>query len=251
MPGVPAVGIGAHGGAADIPERDPVAEFGGIGITAFTTTRAAGDFSLTQPDVLEANTARWHDLHRSLRPAATGLASATQVHGIEIGEHAGTWDGWLRVDGADAHIVRGPAVSAAVTIADCVPVFIAHPTGLVAIVHAGWRGTAARLLPRTLARLSGVGADSGDLYVHLGPGICGRCYEVGPNVYEQLTGWQTIRHRHVDLRALLAEQARTEGVRHLSASAWCTRCDNDRYFSHRTGDLGRQVAVVVSRAAGA
>lgn len=247
MPSGPG-GSGAPGAGATLPERDLVAEFAPIGITAFTTTRAAGDFSMSQPARLDENTARWHDLHLSLRPAAAGLASATQLHGVEIADHAGAWDGWLRVKGADAHIVRRPGGSAAVTIADCVPVFVAHPAGLVALVHAGWRGTAARLLPRILARVAAASAGAGDLYVHLGPGICGRCYEVGPDVYEQLTGWQTIRHRNVDLRALLAEQARAEGVRHLSASVWCTRCDNDRYFSHRGGDLGRQVAVVVSRA---
>jgi copper oxidase (laccase) domain-containing protein len=36
------------------------------------------------------------------------------------------------------------------------------------------------------------------------------------------------------------------GVRQLSASPHCTRCDNDRFFSHRAGDAGRQVAVIVS-----
>ena len=72
------------------------------------------------------------------------------------------------------------------------------------------------------------------------------CYQVGPDVFEQLTGWQTVRSRHVDLRALLAEQANEAGVRHLSASPHCTRCDNDRFFSHRAGDAGRQVAVIVS-----
>ena len=82
--------------------------------------------------------------------------------------------------------------------------------------------------------------------LHLGPAICGRCYQVGPDVFEQLTGWQTIRNRHVDLRALLAEQAKEMGVRQLSASPHCTRCDNDRFFSHRAGDAGRQVAVIVS-----
>jgi copper oxidase (laccase) domain-containing protein len=91
------------------------------------------------------------------------------------------------------------------------------------------------------------GLAAGDLRVHLGPAICGRCYEVGPDVYEQLTGWQTIRHRHVDLRALLWEQARDAGVRMISGSACCTRCDVDRFFSHRAGDAGRQIAVLQAR----
>jgi copper oxidase (laccase) domain-containing protein len=83
----------------------------------------------------------------------------------------------------------------------------------------------------------------------LGPAICGRCYEVGPDVYERLTGWQTIRNRHVDLRALLAEQAKVAGVASVSASPWCTRCDNDRFYSHRAGDAARQISVIASRSA--
>src|SRR2546425_253789 len=99
-----------------------------------------------------------------------------------------------------------------------------------ATIRPGRRGPPP--LPPRLGRLSTLGLEAGDALVHLGPAICGRCYEVGPDVYEQLTGWQTMRHRNVDLRALLAEQAKNAGVRRISASAYCTRCDNDRFFSH-------------------
>jgi copper oxidase (laccase) domain-containing protein len=43
---------------------------------------------------------------------------------------------------------------------------------------------------------------------------------------------------------LIAEHARAAGVRHVTTSASCTRCDNDRLFSHRAGDAGRQIAVI-------
>ena len=228
------------------PTRERVAEFESIGITAFTTTRVHGDFSLSQPGVAESNTERWRALQRSLEPGSSGLVSALQVHGVRIAEHTEAWTGWVRIEGIDAHLVHARGSAAAVTIADCVPVFIAHRSGVVALVHAGWRGTAARLVEHVVLRVAASGLASEELHMHLGPSICGRCYEVGPDVYEQLTGWQTTRHRHVDLRALLAEQARTVGVRHLSASAYCTRCDNDRFYSHRAGNAGRQVAVIVS-----
>lgn len=238
----------ATGAARTVPVGEQVAEFESIGVTAFTTTRAHGDFSLAEPSMLEANTARWNDLQRALTPGHKGLVSALQVHGVTIAEHAEAFEGWTRIEGVDAHVVRAPAMAAAVTIADCVPAFVAHPSGVVAMVHAGWRGTAARLLERVIARFVSAGMPVADLHVHLGPAVCGRCYEVGPDVYEQLTGWQTIRHRNVDLRALLAEQAKGGGVTHLSVSAYCTRCDNDRFYSHRAGDLGRQVSVIASRA---
>ena len=233
-------------GLEHIPAREPVAEFATIGVTAFTTTRAAGDFSLAVPAVLGENTARWAALQQSLQPE-TGLVSALQVHGTAFAVHEAPVDGWVRIEGVDAHLVPKARVAAAVTIADCVPAFIAHPSGGGAIVHAGWRGTAARVLPRVITALGDRGLTAADLRVHLGPAVCGRCYEVGPDVYEQLTGWQTIRHRHVDLRALLWEQARDAGVRMLSGSAYCTRCDGDRFFSHRAGDAARQIAVLQAR----
>ena len=233
-------------GVGAIPTRERVAELDAIGVTAFTTTRAHGDFSLAPGADAAANTERWKMLQRSLEPTSTGLVSALQVHGVNIAEHAAPVPGWVRIEGVDAHVARAPGMAAAVTIADCVPAFIAHPGGAVALVHAGWRGTAGRLLDRVVARFAERGMTSDALTVHLGPAICGRCYEVGPDVYEQLTGWQTTRHRFVDLRALLAEQAKAAGVRNISASVYCTRCDNDRFFSHRAGDAGRQVSVVVT-----
>ncbi len=237
-------------GAVEALQREEVEEFRPIGISAFTTTRAAGDFRLPADMAAPAGdaepgcAARWVALHEALARAAPGLVSADQVHGTEVAEHATPWAGIRRLAGFDAQIVR-TAGAAAITVADCVPAFVAHPCGTVAVVHAGWRGVASGILPATLARLFSIGLAPGDLRIHLGPAICGRCYEVGPDVFRQLTGWDTVRHRNIDLRALLAEQAREAGITRISASPSCTRCDHDRFFSHRAGDAARQVAVVV------
>jgi polyphenol oxidase len=48
----------------------------------------------------------------------------------------------------------------------------------------------------------------------------------------------------VDLRSIIAGQARARGVRHVTISPWCTRHHNDRFFSHRAGDAGRQIGVI-------
>jgi polyphenol oxidase len=233
-----------------IPLREKVEQFGSFGVEAFTTTRVAGDYGLGEGEPPAAAMARWQALALDLAAIAPTLASARQVHGVKILEHAARNDGWTRHEGADGHLTLAPGVALAVTIADCVPVFIAHPSGAVAVLHAGWRGTAGRIVAKGIARLADLGLDPADMKVHLGPAICGRCYQVGPDVFEQLTGWQTIRNRNVDLRALLAEQAKEMGVRQLSASPHCTRCDNDRFFSHRAGDAGRQIAVIVSAVEG-
>lgn len=229
-----------------IPLREAVTQFAAIGVEAFTTTRRAGDYGLGDGEPPAPAVARWLALRDELAPVAARMASARQVHGNKLLEHEPGGDGWTRHEGADGHIAFSGGVACVVTIADCVPVFVAHPGGAIALLHAGWRGTAAKIVPKAIARMIERGLDPAEMRVHLGPAICGRCYQVGPDVFEQLTGWQTIRERNVDLRALLAEQAKEMGVRQLSASPHCTKCDNDRFYSHRAGDAGRQVAVIVS-----
>ena len=232
-----------------IPLREKVDAFSAIGVLAFTTTRAAGDYGLGEGEPKPEPLARWHELVIELADVAPRVASARQVHGTHVLEHKSVGDGtpgWVRHENADGHWTVSSGVACVVTIADCVPVFVAHPNGSVALLHAGWRGTAGRIVQKGIARMVDQGLAAADLKVHLGPAICGRCYQVGPDVFEQLTGWQTVRQRHVDLRALLAEQAKEMGVKQLTASPHCTKCDNDRFFSHRAGDAGRQISVIIS-----
>ncbi|MEX2182582.1 MAG: polyphenol oxidase family protein [Gemmatimonadaceae bacterium] len=227
-----------------LPAHLPVLAFEDIGVRAFTTTRAAGDFGLAPDGSVTDATGRWHALQRALAAeGAPRLASSRQVHGARVLVHGDAWDGWLRVDDADGHLLFGPG-AAAVTVADCVPVFLAHPSGAIGLVHAGWRGTAEGILPEALRLFAANGFPVDELRVHLGPSICGRCYEVGVEVYEQLTGWPTKRPRNVDLRAVLAEQAAQLGVRSWTANGECTSCDNEALFSHRAGDAERQIACI-------
>jgi copper oxidase (laccase) domain-containing protein len=89
-----------------------------------------------------------------------------------------------------------------------------------------------------------LGLHPSDLHIHLGPSICGACYESSPVVYAQLTSTTVSTPTPVHLRALIASHARSAGVRHITISPFCTRHHNDRFFSHRAGDGGRQIAVI-------
>ena len=136
----------------------------------------------------------------------------------------------------------------AVTLADCVPVFLADPARrAVGLLHAGWRGTAAGVLEEGVGAMgSAFGSDAGDLFAHLGPAICGRCYEVGPEVFEALGAAPPAGPAPLDLRSVLARRALAAGVRagRLSASEECTLCGDGRYYSHRRGDDGRHLAYI-------
>jgi polyphenol oxidase len=231
---------------AAVVEAEVVESFAELGVTAFTTGRAAGSFGTQSDEPVRDVLGRWSALRHRLGGAR--LATAAQVHGDTVLEHRAGWEGWLRGDAADGHLALARGTAMAVTIADCVPVFIAHASGAAAILHSGWRGTAARITERAVRRLEACGIPPSELHVHCGPAICGRCYEVSPDVALQLTGRDPGRPVTVDLRAIIVSGARALGVRHVSSSAYCTRHDNDRFFSHRAGDAGRQLGVVLARA---
>lgn len=227
-----------------IDQSEPVPYLDAFGIRAFTTTRAVGTFGTQGPEPVREVMGRWYALRGELESTGPRLATASQVHGARILVHEPVWQGWLRSDCADGHVAIERGTALAVTVADCVPVFLAHPSGAIALLHSGWRGTAARIVERGIDVLVGRGFPASELRLHTGPAICGSCYEVSADVYAQLTGTNPGKARPVDLRALIAEHARARGVRHITTSPMCTRCNNDRFYSHRAGDAGRQVGVM-------
>jgi YfiH family protein len=232
-----------------LPPHEPAPGFADLGFTAFTTTRQAGSFNLASDlETASAVSGRWMRLVEALESVAPRLASAHQVHGERILQHADPcWTGWLHdTVGADGHVSAAPGTAMGVTLADCVPVFLGHPSGLGGVLHCGWRGTAAGFVRRGLGEFRNHGVTVGDVRVHLGPAICGKCYEVGPEVYFAVTGQRVDSPTPVDLREVLASQARQAGAA-VSISRWCTRCHNERFFSHRAGDSGRQLGVLVTR----
>jgi YfiH family protein len=191
--------------------------------------------------------ARWKDLLQ-----ASGfevIVHARQVHETRIVVHDRVGKGVLEAEGAaDGHATVDTGVLLAVTVADCVPVYVLDAdVRAVALLHAGWRGAAAGILPRGIALLGQRwGTDPGRLLVHLGPAICGACYEVGPEVFRALGVQVPQDHGPVDVRAALARQARTAGVptESITVSDVCTLCGDRNLFSHRGGRSERQVAVL-------
>lgn len=233
--------------AADVRAGGEIVEhFHDFGIAAFTTGRQAGSFGTQTDEPVREVMARWTALRAQLGGPSARLATSTQVHGARVLRHGGDWRGWLRGEEADGHLADERGTAMAVTVADCVPVFIAHPSGAAAILHSGWRGTEARIVEVAIGQLDSLGLRPDDLRVHCGPAVCGRCYEVSPDVYRRLTGRTVDEPTTVDLRVLIAQHAAAAGVRHVSISELCTRCDNDRFFSHRAGDAGRQLGVIVA-----
>ncbi len=189
---------------------------------------------------------RWRAFRASLTDTPS-MVMAHQVHGDRVLWHGATAGGWTIHEGADGHATARRGLALLVTVADCVPIYLVAPAkGAIALLHAGWRGTAAGILANGLQLLHDhAGVEPPEVVMHAGVAISGPCYEVGAEV---VTGVGLAAEGpgpwHLDLRAVLLEQARALGVGEATASGHCSSAQRDAFFSHRGsgGTDGRMVA---------
>ena len=119
---------------------------------------------------------------------------ARQVHGagVRVVTAADRGSGAYSLDdameSADALVTATPGVTLAILTADCLPVVLHDPVaGVLACVHAGWRGTVAGVTAVAVAAMRGLGSRPSDVVAGLGPAIAGDRYQVGPDVHEAVT----------------------------------------------------------------
>jgi YfiH family protein len=177
------------------------------------------------------------------------LALPRQVHGTVVVEGRPGLDPVA----ADAIVSARAGLLVGVVTADCVPVLLVHRTRrAAAAVHAGWRGAAAGVIEAAVRRL---GAPASELEAAIGPAICGRCYEVGPEVraaFRARTGettapaWSAGAGReHVDLRLAAELLLRAIGVTDVATVGPCTACGGGFCSYRRDGaGCGRQLSFV-------
>ncbi len=238
----------------------PVSELAGwrerYGVVAGITERGgSGDFSLglfSGEPAAEVG-ARWDALRAWMAPRFSAVVVAHQVHSATVRPYRGLGPGWHVEEGYDGHLTGDPGLLLTVTVADCVPIYLVDRAGGgLALLHAGWRGTAAGMIEAGIAALCELtGGEPHELALHLGVSICGACYEVGPEVAWAVRGDGAHGPVRLDLRAELAARARRLGVGEVSISPHCSAHDHARFFSHRAsrGGGGRMVAYL-GRAAG-
>ncbi|HEU0015900.1 MAG TPA: polyphenol oxidase family protein, partial [Longimicrobium sp.] len=214
------------------------------------------DLGLSGQQPVGAVLDRW----RALLEAAgmRTAAHARQVHEAGLWIHRGeAAPGILLMDGFDGHVTDCADLLLSVSVADCVPVSVVEPDArVVALVHAGWRGTAAGIVERAVNRIAESWQSAPErLWLHCGPSICGACYEVGPEVHAGVRP-----HRPppqgptcIDLRPAIGERAVAAGVprERITLSAHCTRCGPPDFFSHRGGSKSRQMGVLGVRSGAA
>ena len=218
----------------------------------------AGDFGVTDPE-----TPALIDTYDGLA-ASCGFSRVSvpmQVHGTEVTvldnvEGAGepSKSRLMLAGHVDGQITRTAGCLLACTAADCVPVYLWHvESGTLGLLHAGWRGVSGGILDEGLRAIQSYdkkfegGLESTvEIRLHLGPAICGACYEVDRRVLEAL-GRQEDRAL-VDLRGVLVEQALERGIQRdfITVSTQCTRCGPEELHSYRRDGTrsGRMAAFI-------
>jgi polyphenol oxidase len=142
--------------------------------------------------------------------------------------------------------------------ADCYPImFLDRDRGVIGAAHAGWRGCLSGVAIQTVQAMHlAYGSRPEGMEVLMGPGICGRCYQVGRDVAQQFVKRYGRESRYLqttgqddrlDLEAVIRLQLEDEGVpsASITASGWCTMEDS-QWFSHRAGRAGRFLAAIVA-----
>jgi len=231
---------------------------GGVSAAPFNSMNLADD---TGDDA--ACVAR--NLHILLEQA--GIADlphrARQVHGTDILHCHGS--GRLHEEQADI-LLSDDASPVAVRVADCTPVLLADPqTGLIAAVHAGWRGTAADAAGHAVQAMQAAGARCENILACIGPCIGPCCFEIGEETADALksscAGAEQFIHLrqdrpHADLAGINQLQLLRAGLQPehieqlIDVPSACTCCHTHDFFSYRRdgSSSGRHLAIVAPMA---
>lgn len=179
------------------------------------------------------------------------MAWSRQVHGEEIRLVTGPGG----AEGHDALVSGATGVLLAVSVADCTPILVYdHANRAIAAIHAGWRGTVAGLVGKTLSFMEQhFGTRGPDCFAYVGACIDECSFEVGEEVADKFSAtfkrFDPARGKFmVDLKKANAAQLHAFGIpeNQLEISPYCTLRDADIFFSHRHsgGITGRGMGLI-------
>lgn len=201
------------------------------------------------PDRVQANREL---LGRSLGLSSGQLIFGQQVHGagVRLVTAASARGGDRSLPETDGLVTTTPGLALVMMGADCPPVMLVAE-GVVGVAHVGRAGLVAGVLLELLRVMRSEGAR--ELTARIGPGICGRCYEVPAHladaVEDAAPGSRSTTWQHtpaIDLAAGVRRQLHDAGVAEVADVGGCTLEQPERFFSYRRdGVTGRHAGAVV------
>jgi YfiH family protein len=169
------------------------------------------------------------------------LAKPIQFMKQDHGNQVSVIDKPISAPIADAMVSINKEIALAVRVADCLPLLL-YSNNVIAAVHVGRRGLMNQVAVNAVTEMKKLGAK--DITGVVGPHICGHCYEVGVDIFDEVTNAYPAtfqKQNHLDLYAGLVSQL--PEVK-LSNTNICTK-EDPNYFSYRANkESGRQVGVI-------
>lgn len=234
----------------------------GCGITAFSTLRSAlsagepySGFSVchyTGDDPAHTEACR-DQLCRGLGIDRSHLVIPRQTHSSEVGVVTEANLDTLNLEGIDALVTAEAGIALCINTADCVPLLMAdRKAGVMAAVHAGWRGVVGGIAVKAVRTMESLGAEADRISVAMGPSIGQCCFEVGEEVaarFDEAFVDRSGAKPHVDLGLALASQLTEAGLlpERITQPPACSRCNSGDFFSARRLGIasGRTLSLIV------
>ena len=214
---------------------------------AFSTLEL-GSVGLTHAPDREAVLANRRRFAEALALDPDWITPVGAVHGADVARV----DAPRRVvEDRDALITDSPGIALFATYADCYPVLLWDPAHrAVGLVHAGWRGTEERVAEHAVEAMHReFGTEPAQLRAAIGPGICGRCYEVGEDVASRFAARFSTPGAPskflLDLAAANQAQLEEAGVRDVHVLGLCTK-ETDYLPSHRRRPDGTRFGAIIA-----
>ena len=165
------------------------------------------------------------------------------------------------IQSVDALVTNEPGVTLVTHYADCTPLFFADPVKrVIALAHAGWRGTVAKIGEITVDKMvEEFGCDPTDIIAVIGPAIGFCCYEVDAPVFEEFASFTELKPAYftktlghgkylIDLKEANRRMLLEAGLLsiNITISDVCTKCNSGLLYSHRAsgGKRGGLVAMM-------
>ena len=156
----------------------------------------------------------------------------------------------------DALVTKEKDIILTLTGADCFPVYFEDATqGIIGLAHCGWRGITGGILRETIETIESLGGTLGNISVTIGPGICGKHFEIKEDILGNFSEYPEALIREgegisIDLRTIMKIQLERLGITsaHIIDQDECTHCLTGKYFSYRRDkpeQLETQVAHIV------
>ncbi len=191
----------------------------------------ARDFGSLADPVLNEN------IERLSKLVAKPIQVMTQEHGNQVS----VIERPISAPVADAMVSCSKEIALAVRVADCLPLLL-YSNNVIAAVHVGRKGLMNQVAVNAVTQMRKLGAK--EITGVVGPHICGLCYEVGADIFTEVTNAYPAtfkKQNYLDLYAGLVSQLPEIKLSNIDI---CTK-ENPDYFSYRAnGEAGRQVGVI-------